>query len=926
MNNNHDPRQPATATPIALTDAALGTRRGQAAVALISAALIAYELVVMRLFANGGWAHFGSTVISIAMFGFGAFSTLLCITRPLFRNRPLFWLNGAMVLLGPAMIAVNAVAQRLPFNPMFLISDAQQKVYLLEQFLLYFLPFFLGAMVIGLVFLAGQSAFGRIYFANMAGSGCGGLVLFIGLYWLHPERLLLVPLLLWLLGTACWFSLQRNKFLRAGLAASMGLALCLMALLPQLVVSPYKGVSYARNFPDAQCVYSNASPFGLTEVFRSTYFHFAPGLSDAASLYLDTMPAHAFLSMYIDGDGPIGVMRHLAPHETGYMKFLPMAMPYLLASAPEVFVLQFGGGISTNVALELQARTVTVAEGNPAVVAAIRDDAYLASFTGHVLKDPRVRLIESDGRIAVAQQRAAYDIIDLSLADSTGLSMPGGGSIHENYNYTVETFRACLAALRPDGLLSVTVWNKEDPPKSTLKLLSTLTLAARGDVAATGPTPPLGERFFICHTYLSTLTVLYKRSGFTPSEYARLHKHCRKMSFALIHPVAAPVPAPGAPNDQVASGATPSAGLTGSSTTQPAATGPRSAPVTAQTEDHAALARHASQLFSAGRNVFFEPGKTETADKDVDLTADNIYRTAARLLLSGQESILAREYVFNTDPLTNDRPYFAGFVRMGDWPRFFRDSKGELSTEKLEMVSDQWGYLLLWMTLAISVVLGLLLMLVPLLFAPEFVTRSSGGRLGVVGYFFCLGIGYIVVEIALIGKFVLCLGNPTVSVTVLITGMLLFSGIGSYLSSRCVQQAQYYVIRFGLGIGAMLLVYAFGLDLFLNAIGMWPYPVRIVCCLLSLLPLALLMGFPFALGMATLSRLGHEHFFVWAWGINGSFSVAGSVLVPILAVQTGLSTVLCCTAVVYLLAVPAFIAMQQADRSPGPPPESGASA
>ena len=46
-----------------------------AALALVSAAIIAYELFIMRVFSNGGWSHFGSTVVSIAMFGFGVFST-----------------------------------------------------------------------------------------------------------------------------------------------------------------------------------------------------------------------------------------------------------------------------------------------------------------------------------------------------------------------------------------------------------------------------------------------------------------------------------------------------------------------------------------------------------------------------------------------------------------------------------------------------------------------------------------------------------------------------------------------------------------------------------------------------------------------------------------------------------------------------------
>ncbi len=73
------------------------------------------------------------------------------------------------------------------------------------------------------------------------------------------------------------------------------------------------------------------------------------------------------------------------------------------------------------------------------------------------------------------------------------------------------------------------------------------------------------------------------------------------------------------------------------------------------------------------------------------------------------------------------------------------------------------------------------------------------------------------------------------------------------------------------------------------------------------------MGFPFAIGMSTLSRLRKEHFFVWAWGINGSFSVVGSVLVPIISVSLGISTVIVMAAIIYLTALPSFFNLQLPD-------------
>ena len=97
--------------------------------------------------------------------------------------------------------------------------------------------------------------------------------------------------------------------------------------LKTLAVNDYKGVSYARKFPDAKRVYESASPFGYLEVYSSSYLHFAPGLSDNAGFTLPTMPVNAYLGMYIDSDGPIGIMRDLADKETAYFRFLPMVYP-----------------------------------------------------------------------------------------------------------------------------------------------------------------------------------------------------------------------------------------------------------------------------------------------------------------------------------------------------------------------------------------------------------------------------------------------------------------------------------------------------------------------------------------------------------------------------------------------------------------------
>src|SRR5262249_2039156 len=584
-----------------------------------------------------------------------------------------------------------------------------------------------GAMFLGLAFLRGQKAFGRVYFSDLAGSGLGGLSFLGALYLLPPERLLIIPLALWLLSGIAWFRLQADRggllLLLRGSALGVGLNLA----LPQIESSPYKGVSYARNFPDAERIYQAASPFGDLEIYRSSYFHFAPGLSDMAAINLPSMPTDAYLGMFIDGDGPIGIIKALPEAQTAYFRFLPMYLPYVVKHDPKVFVVQFGGGISTSLALREGATGVTVAESNPLVLQAMRNPE-IAQLTGHMLDDPRIHLVPFAGRLYAPQVPDSFDVVDLSLADSTGLSNAGGSTIFENYNYTREAMASYMRALKPGGILAVTIWNKEDPPKSAIRLLTTMTEAARNIDDSGSAGTPIPARFYISHTYLGTLTVLYQRGAFSADEIAALDKHDKAMAFDVVyqpHTTYSGEPpeklysryrdnffatSNGSPGSNPGGAAASSAPAgNGGDATAPAASGGRGS------------GNRAAELL-AGQNSG-DQGSPDGGSADAgspdggspdgsgtaggDFTMGALYRMVADQLVAGHESDVLKNYLFDGRPLTNDNPYFAGYVKLADLPTVFG---------MLDAVSDEWGYLLLWGTLAESLLLGLVLLLIPVVF------------------------------------------------------------------------------------------------------------------------------------------------------------------------------------------------------------------
>ena len=835
-------------------------------VALVAGSVIALQIVVMRIFAVGSWVHFGSLVISLAMFGFGMASAVMCIGTRFFDRNWRYSAAISLILFGPLAVTANLVAQQVPFNAIFLISDPAQKWRLVANFLLYFLPFLAGAFFLGSVFLIARSVFARVYFADLAGSGLSGLAVLAAMYVLVPADLILAPLALWSVGGLLWFRAMgsRPQIAVFVLAAALAIAAQMSAPmlgLTTLAVSDYKGVSYARKFPDSALVYKSISPFGDLEIYSSSYLHFAPGLSDNAAFNLPEEPSNAYLALYNDGEGPTGIIRNLRDEQTAYFRYLPMYYPYVLKPSADTFVAQLSGGIPVAVALRSGSRHVTAAESNPEILKAFSSKA-VAEFTGDIIHNPKLELIGQEGRLWLPTSGRKFDVVDLSLGDGAGLSSPGGFAISEKYAFTREAMASYMGALNDGGILSVTLWNKEDPPKSVLKLYATMVEAAGGTKAA--------KSFYAVSSYLSTTTVLYKRGGFSADEIVKLSAFTKSLSFDEIY-------FPGITYDE-------------SGTDK-------------------ILADYAAQIFGAAADATL-PSATESdvlaplpdsgpsgSNTPSVVPATTLERLFWHYLTQGGYDNIAKRYVFDIRPLTNDRPYFAAYVKPADLGRI---------TDRLDLFQDDWAYLLLWATLGIASSLSIILVALPAIFGWRSMFSKTPGKFGTVIYFACLGFGYIMTEVGLISKFVLALATPTISAAILLSGILVFSGLGSLISERFIGHARSTLPRILIAIAVLLFAGSLFADPILSWIGGLAYGWRLALCIVLVAPAAFLMGFPMPIAMTTLGRLGKQSMFLWAWGINGCGSVIGAALVPVLATAFGISSVLQMSAAAYLLAIPCF--------------------
>jgi hypothetical protein len=209
-------------------------------------------------------------------------------------------------------------------------------------------------------------------------------------------------------------------------------------------------------------------------------------------------------------------------------------------------------------------------------------------------------------------------------------------------------------------------------------------------------------------------------------------------------------------------------------------------------------------------------------------------------------------------------------------------------------------------------VLGLTLVLLLALCALAFglplrlVPRADRPPLRAMGFFAAIGLGFLLLEIALIQRLVLFLGFPTYALSVVLFSLLLFTGVGSLLSARPGNPDRRLVTALAAAC-ALLAAAASGLQPLLRALIELPFPARVALAVVLLAPAGLALGMAMPLGLRRVEAR-HPGAVPWAWAVNGVASVLASVLAVAVAITWGFTAVTLLALACYLAALAYAIA------------------
>jgi len=862
---------------------------------LISASIISYEILLMRLFSITQWHHFAYMIISLALLGFGASGTMIAIIQRWILRYFKQAFIGCGIIYAYASVGCFLLSQSVPFNPFMIIWDKRQYFYLLTNYIILFIPFFFGASCIGLGLMKFKEHINRLYFVDLIGAGTGALAIVLAMYFISPENnLLLVSGLGFLsafIASMPEFGIRKSEvgspLLPAGIIAFLALSFIGYFGLSKgikLNISQYKGLSATLNFPDAKILDKKFSPLGLLHVVSSKSIRHAP-LSLA---YEGTLPQQ--FALFTDADSMTAITKVENLSQMDYLDYTTSALPYHLKKQSKVLVLGAGGGADVLAALYHNATSedgftsvnrVDAVELNPQVVELVRDK--YGDFTNHIypseippnppfekggtsngitngrtsdgktIKKWPVRVVVAEARGFVQSTEERYDLIQVALLDSFSASASGVYSLSESYLYTVEAIHQFLRHLREGGILAITRWLKL-PPRDTLKLFATIVESLEQVAGEEGTNRRIGNQLIFIRSW-KTGTILVKNGNFTEPEIAATKEFCEKRSFDLV----------------------------------------------------------------------YYPGIVETEANQYNLLEQPEYFRGVHTILFGDRRQFFEDYAFNIKPATDNKPYFFHFFKWKSVPLFFETMR------KGWIPFVEWGYIILIATLIQGILASIILILSPLLAIKSPPSLKEVGSLKaevrknkispkssirICVYFLSLGLGFMCIEMAFIQKFILLLSYPTYAIAVVLCSFLVFAGIGS-LSSKKLRLGS---VRFAhrrlrltvkpviiavLSIIFVSLLYLLFLDDLFRLFISQADAVKIPIAIILIAPLAFFMGMPFPLGLQKVSDT-MPNLIPWAWGINGCASVISAVLATCLAISFGFTMVVIVATVLYIIAAAVY--------------------
>lgn len=477
------------------------------AIGLVSAAVMLFEVAIIRILSVVLWYHFAFLAVSLAMLGLGVPGVWHTLALGRQGSLPRSLLLSAAAI--PVSLAVLFhLGDKLPFRP------ALATVCILVPMIA------LGNAVCLLLLKAQGRRIGRMYAADLLGATVGALSV-VSLMHVFPTPLIIA---------ATGFLPLAAFFVIADRRRGVGLILALALLGALIWQEPFR-LHFTKAFREPpDLVYEKWTPTARLSFYSKIWWRDEPSRAFGWGMG-SRYPPRPSEQMWIEQDGSAGTPIARFQGSLEDLEYLPYdvtSAAFQIRPPGNVCIIGAGGGRDILAALQAGARQVDAVELNPHLVDIV--SKRFGSYSGDVYHLPKVRAVISEGRSFLSAADKPYDLIQISLIDSWAATAAGAYALSENFLYTVEAYRLNWQRLSPEGMISTSRWFFGERQLEMIRLVFLVEEALRAE----GVADPRSHLAILQAGPVGTL-LIFKRP-LDPATLLTIDTVCIRRGFARLWP------------------------------------------------------------------------------------------------------------------------------------------------------------------------------------------------------------------------------------------------------------------------------------------------------------------------------------------------------------------------------------------------------
>lgn len=440
------------------------------AIALVSCAVLIYEIAITRVLSVVLWYHFAFLSVSLAMLGIGAPGVWFALRAP--GPRALAWaLVSAAVAAPLSIVAIVKLGQyfsrvELGAGTLGMVTQGPV-VFTVLVMLLPLLCF--GAAVCLLLMRASEARVGRMYGADLLGATVGA-ALVVPFMHVFPTPALLAGTGLLALAAAV---IGCRPWPRAAVPVAGALVAALLWGEPFVL-------RYTKAYVEEDVLYEKWTPTARLTVFPNLFWQADPTRAFGWGMG-DRFESTPLDQLWLEQDGSAGTpITRLTgtPADLPHLAFDVTSVGYQLYQPQRVCIIGAGGGRDILTALAAGATDIDAVELNAHTVRLVSE--RFKDFSGDIYHYPGVRAVIGEGRSFLTHSKGNYDLIQISLIDSWAATAAGAFALSENYLYTNEAVRLYWERLSADGVIAISRWMRGERQTESLRLALLAEHALRG--------------------------------------------------------------------------------------------------------------------------------------------------------------------------------------------------------------------------------------------------------------------------------------------------------------------------------------------------------------------------------------------------------------------------------------------------------------